>query len=186
MALQKLFIGKQIRLTALQQSDLETIAHWYHDSDFIRLYDGTVAAPRNREHWQKWYDDLNKSVNAYQFAIRLLDDKAIIGLIGLDGIIWNQGVSGVGIAIGDPIQRGKGYGHEAMQLILQFAFHECNLHRVQLSVFSYNTAAIKLYERLGFIKEGVYREFILRDGMRHDMLLYSMLRHEWEAQSQNG
>ena len=58
-----------------------------------------------------------------------------------------------------------------MRLALRFAFHELNLHRLQLTVFGYNEAAIRLYERLGFTREGhVPRIHLLRDGQRYDML----------------
>jgi len=67
-----------------------------------------------------------------------------------------------------------------MQLALQFAFNELNLHRLQLTVFSYNDRAIALYEKLGFQREGVYREFLQRDGERHDMYLYGLLLREWQ------
>jgi RimJ/RimL family protein N-acetyltransferase len=70
-----------------------------------------------------------------------------------------------------------------MALVLRFAFHEINLHRLQLTVFAYNERAIASYERLGFVREGVFREFINHDGRRYDMILYGLLRHEWEARS---
>ncbi len=66
-----------------------------------------------------------------------------------------------------------------MELALRFAFNELNLYRVQLTVFSYNERAINLYEKLGFQREGVFREHIQRDGRRHDMILYGLLRQEW-------
>ena len=89
-------------------------------------------------------------------------------------------MSGVSIAIGEAKCRGKGYGYEVMQLVLRFAFDELNLHRIQLTVFSYNERAIALYEKLGFHREGVYREHLQRDGRRYDMYLYGLLRSEWE------
>ena len=52
---------------------------------------------------------------------------------------------------------------------------------MQLTVFAYNERAIALYEKLGFVREGVYREFLARDGVRYDMYLYGLLRREWEA-----
>ncbi len=78
---------------------------------------------------------------------------------------------------------GQGYGYEAMVLALNFAFNELNLHRLQLTVYSYNERAIHLYERLGFQREGVYREFLLRDGQYHDMYQYGILSHEWLGRS---
>jgi RimJ/RimL family protein N-acetyltransferase len=69
---------------------------------------------------------------------------------------------------------------------LRFAFHELNLFRVCLTVFSYNAAAIALYEQLGFTREGTYREHIERDGQRYDMVLYGLLRPEWEKMQGSG
>ena len=85
------------------------------------------------------------------------------------------------IGLGDSANWSKGYGNEATRLALGFAFNELNLHRVQLTVFDYNSRAIHLYEKLGFQQEGIYREFLQRDGRRFDMYLYGLLRHEWEA-----
>jgi RimJ/RimL family protein N-acetyltransferase len=70
-----------------------------------------------------------------------------------------------------------------MGLALRFAFDELNLHRLQLTAFSYNERAVALYEKLGFRQEGVFREFLQRDGRRHDMILFGLLRHEWEQRS---
>jgi len=64
-----------------------------------------------------------------------------------------------------------------------FAFDELNLHRVTATVFSNNERSIALFEKLGFRREGVYREFLQRDGRRYDMYLYGLLRPEWEAQN---
>jgi RimJ/RimL family protein N-acetyltransferase len=66
---------------------------------------------------------------------------------------------------------------------LDFGFNELNFYRIQLNVISYNDVAINLYESIGFKKEGIYRNFILRDGKRYDMYLYGMLREEWICQS---
>ncbi len=72
-----------------------------------------------------------------------------------------------------------------MQLALNFAFNELNLHRVCLTVFSYNETAVTLYESLGFRREGIYREHVERDGRRHDMILFGILRREWEDKNQS-
>lgn len=71
-----------------------------------------------------------------------------------------------------------------MELALDFAFYELNLNRVQLTVFDYNQSAISLYKKLGFQQEGSYREFIHRNGKRHDMLLFGLLKREWESRTE--
>jgi len=130
----------------------------------------------------KWVEGAQKSTTGYLFAIRTLEGDDLLGFVEVNGILWNQGTAWLGIGVGDQENRGKGIGAEAMSLALRFAFHELNLHRVQLTVFAYNNRAIALYEKLGFQREGVYREFLHRDGLRYDMYLYGLLRREWEAQ----
>ncbi|MBI5667699.1 MAG: GNAT family N-acetyltransferase [Chloroflexi bacterium] len=124
---------------------------------------------------------MDHSDRDFLFGIRLRETDQLIGLISLEQIDWPNGTAWMGVGIGEPEHRGKGYGSEAIRLLLKFAFHEINLHRVQLTVFAYNPAAITMYEKLGFVKEGIMRERLHRDGQRHDVLLYALLRPEWEA-----
>ncbi|MBI1929852.1 GNAT family N-acetyltransferase [Candidatus Poribacteria bacterium] len=176
-----LLYGTTVRLTSLTPDDLPTLARWYQHADFLRLLDAVPAYPKTEAALARWLEERHKATDAFLFAMRLLDSDELVGYIELDGILWTHQVSGVAIAIGDAANWGKGYGYEAMQLALRFAFDELNLHRVQLTVFSYNARAIALYEKLGFQREGVHREFIHRDGKRYDMYLYGLLRCEWKA-----
>lgn len=180
--LSRLFIGEKIRLTSLRSEDVTTVTRWYHDSDFMRHFDGTPAFPRTEEQLKKWFDDNNTSKDEYIFAIRPLASEEMVGWIFLDDISWAHRTAWIALAFGDESNRGRGYGYEAMQLMLKFAFHELNLHRVQLTVFEYNTRAIRLYEKLGFMREGVQRERLQRDGRRYDMIFYGLLVHEWKTE----
>jgi RimJ/RimL family protein N-acetyltransferase len=180
MILSKLLHGSRIRLTALTSDDLPTIARWYEDAEFMRLYDARPAQPKSKAELEQWMEDLQKDKNAVVFAIRPANSEGLIGTIELDGILWAHGVCGLSIAIGDRAHWGQGFGYEATRLALDFAFNELNLHRVTSTVFSYNARSIALFEKLGFQREGVYREFLQRDGKRHDMLLYGLLAREWQ------
>lgn len=179
MIADNLFRGERVRLTAITQEDLPTLARWHNDAGFLRLLDARVAKPQTTAELGKWLDDAQRSPNGYLFAIRPLEREDLLGWIELDGILWNQGVAWLGIGIGDREHWGQGIGGEALRLALNFAFNELNLRRVQLTVFAYNDRAIALYERLGFVREGAYREFLSRDGERYDMYLYGLLRREW-------
>jgi len=66
-----------------------------------------------------------------------------------------------------------------MRILLEFGFNDLNFHRIQLNVLEFNDKAIALYERCGFRKEGVLREFVLRDGKRYNLVLYGLLKNEW-------
>lgn len=179
---ENLWEGKLVRLTGLTKEDAKEMARWRNDAGFLRLLDATAARPVSEDQLSKWIEDEQKNDRSYQFAIRRTADDALIGQIGLDSILWSHGVAWLSVEIGERANWGKGYGSEAMHLILNFAFRELNLHRVQLTVFAYNSRAVALYEKLGFQREGVHREFMQRDGSRYDMYLYGLLRREWEAQ----
>lgn len=181
MILSKLLCGDRVRLTALTLDDLQTMARWFENAEFMRLYDARPARPKSVAELIHWLEELQKAKNDFAFAVRPLESKDLVGYVELDGILWPHGVCGFSIAIGDRANWGRGYGYEAAQLALAFAFGEINLHRVTATVFSYNERSIALFEKLGFQREGMYREFLQRDGKRYDMLLYGLLRHEWEA-----
>ena len=184
MNLSRLVHGSRVRLTALRQDDLPTIARWYEDAGFMRLYDARPAVPKTEAALARWLEEVGKAENTLAFAIRPVEGDDLIGTLELDGILWTHGVCGIGIAIGDRANWGQGYGTEAAGLALAFAFDELNLHRVQATVFSTNERSIALFEKLGFRREGVFREFLHRDGERYDMVLYGLLEHEWRARGE--
>jgi RimJ/RimL family protein N-acetyltransferase len=177
---QTLLHGARIHLMALTQDDLPVIAVWYQDAEFMRLLDATPAHPKTVESLRTWLDDAQKASDGYLFGIRLLSDDTLIGFIEVDGILWTHGTAWFSIAIGVREYREQGYGTEAARLALAFAFQEFNMHRVQATVFSYNRRSMTMFERLGFRREGAFREFLHRDGERYDMLLYGILRREFE------
>lgn len=179
--------GSRVRLTSWLPQDLPALARWYQQSDFLRLLDARPAYPYSETFLGQWLEERQKSNDAFIFAVRPVSTEpnapandSLLGYVELDGILWNHQVSWISLAIGEE-HWGQGYGYEAMQLALSFAFEELNLHRIQLTVFSYNDRAIALYEKLGFQREGVYRQFVQRSGDRHDMYLYGLLRPEWQG-----
>jgi RimJ/RimL family protein N-acetyltransferase len=176
-----LWRGERVRLTALTKQDTAQVAGWSSDAGLLRLLNAIPARPQTEAAVAKDLEESEKQQNAFIFAIRPTDGDELLGYLELDGILWANGVGWIAIGIGDRANWGKGYGREAMTLALDYAFRELNLHRVQLTVFAYNERAIALYEKLGFQREGVYREFLHRDGKRYDMYLYGLLRAEWES-----
>jgi RimJ/RimL family protein N-acetyltransferase len=177
---ENIFVGQQVRLTALTQDDLNTVALWYQDAGYLRLLDAAVAKPKSRGELQRWLTQAHEARDGFVFGIRRLEVDALIGYVELDGILWNQQTGFIALGIGERDNWDRGYGTEALQLAMRFAFDELNLHRVSLNVFSYNRRAMALYEKLGFRQEGLQREVVQRDGRRHDLVWYGLLRREWE------
>jgi RimJ/RimL family protein N-acetyltransferase len=172
--------GTEVTLAPLTDDDLPTIAGWREDGLYLRLLDAAPAYPGTLERLRAQLLGGDRDTS-FPFAVRTAGEGRLVGFAVLDGILWSQGNAWLTIAIGDAGDRGKGYGRDAVSLLLAFGFGELNLRRVTLTVFSYNTPAMHLYETLGFVREGSFRSFLLRDGQTYDMHLYGMLRSEWEA-----
>lgn len=171
--------GDKVRLTALAEEDLEAIAAWQDDTDLLRRFDAQAAAPKGQAQLRQWLRQRQERPDGYLFAVRAVDGAELLGYAEIDGILWPHRAGWLSIVIAPREHWGRGFGREAMHLLLWFAFAELNLHRVQLTVFADNARAISLYEGLGFQREGVFREFLARDGGRQDMLLYGLLAREW-------
>jgi RimJ/RimL family protein N-acetyltransferase len=176
-----LLVGKKVKLTSLNEEDIFEFQRWYNDVAFMRHYDTVSAIPKNIEDVKEMVDDIRKCNTSYIFAIKNLEVEEFVGVTGFENISWNNGTALIYIGIGEVKHRGQGYAKEAFKLTMEFGFEELNFHRIYLTVLEYNEPAIKLYEKLGFKREGVHREFIHRDGKRYDMYLYGILRHEWDA-----
>ncbi len=177
---QTAFTGKLVRLAAINlEEDPEKIARWFQDSEYQQLESSGPASLWTPKQIKEWFDkDPDQS---YHFAIRTLSDDRLIGHVGLDGIDWVARNAWVGIGIGEREYWGKGYGTDAMNLILRFAFESLNLNRVSLDVFEYNQRAYLSYCKCGFKDEGRMRQWMQRGGERHDMIFMGILREEWEA-----
>lgn len=177
--MRNLLDGENVRLNAIRETDLERIEEWHNDVRFLRYYDMLPAVPQTGKDVKKFIDEMTESKDGYIFAIRQKNSDQIIGVTGFNDIIWTNGVATMFIGIGDENYKGRGIGHEAIQLLLDFGFNELNFYRIQLNVIAYNEKAIRAYEKSGFKREGAFREFIYRDGLRYDMYLYGLLKSEW-------
>jgi len=179
MNMRGLLEGENLKLTSIRDSDFYSLENWFNDVAFLRHYDIMPATPKSKKELDELLIYYGDSHERCIYAIREKKEDKIIGVAGFDNIVWTSGVATVFIGIGESAFRGKGYGKEALSLLLDFGFNELNFHRIQLNVISYNLNAIRLYEGLGFVKEGVCRELVYRDGKRYDLYQYGLLKPEW-------
>ncbi len=176
--------GEMVRLAAVNpETDSKLFAKWARDTEYLRMLDTSPVRQWSERQYKKWFkEDLEKGKrDDFLFLIRTLENDEAIGFIELDGVHWSHGDSYVGIGIGEREYWGKGFGTDAMKVVLRYAFEELNLHRVSLNVFEYNQRAIRSYEKVGFVVEGRERQFMRREGQRWDMIFMGILRAEWEA-----
>lgn len=179
-----LFRGELVRLTAEEPELLgKTFSSWDRDSEFRRLLDDEPPCLWSAKKIKEWFekDSYEGDESGLSFCIRTLQEDCLIGFIGLWDIEWSHGDAEVGIGIGDRERWGKGYGTDAMRVILRYGFTELNLERITLGVFGYNGRAIRSYEKAGFTVEVRMRQALYRDGSRADIVFMGILRDEWQA-----
>jgi RimJ/RimL family protein N-acetyltransferase len=183
---QQLFQGEHICLGPIDhERDAEIESFWTHQSDYMRLTYLTPALPRSVAQVKKLYETLEKDQeerhDQFYFTIRMCTDDRLIGFTRLSGIEWTNGSGLVHMSIGDPADRSRGYGKEALNLTLRYAFDELNLYRLTAMVAEYNLAAQRLFEKAGFTQEVRRRQALNRDGRRWDLFHYGILFKEWKG-----
>jgi len=179
---QNIFRGALVRLTTEDPEPAsQALSRWARDSEYTRLLDSFPSRLWSARKIQSWIErDFETGYrDGYFFEIRTIVEDRLIGYIILFGLSWPHGDAEVGIGLGDRGFWGKGYGTDAMRVLLRYAFTELNLRRVTLGVFAYNPRAIKSYEKAGFKVEGRLRQYISREGQRSDMIVMGVLREEW-------
>lgn len=180
----QLFEGKNIRFAAFNpDKDAEVFAKWTNDPEYLRLTQYDPVRPLSPFHIKKKYEEIEKEMGREQFyfVIRTQGDDRAIGFAHIFWIQWNHGNARFSLGIASPDDRGKGYGTEALQMLLRYAFQELNLYRLTHDVFEYNPEGKKFLEHNGFQCEVRRREAIYRAGRYWDDLAYGILAQEWAA-----
>jgi RimJ/RimL family protein N-acetyltransferase len=180
-----LFESQDLRLGPIDhEKDPEIESKWTHDSEFMRLMETTPARPISAAVLKKQYEKLEKQIeedkNMYHFMIRAKADDRLIGKAAIQWIEWTNGNAFLRMGIGSADDRRKGYGTQALQMILRFAFAELNLFRLSAIVPEYNEGAIALLQKFGFTREVCRRSALERDARRWDLYVFGLLRDEWQ------
>jgi len=172
--------GERIQLGPVKREYIDSYLKWLNDPELTQYL--SIFLPLTRMKEEDWVENLKNRNDTIVFGILLLDENSgekLIGNCGLHEIDWKNRVAEVGIMIGEKELHGKGYGTEAMEIILEYGFETVNLNRIQLHVYDFNIRAIKSYNKIGFIEEGRMRQAQFKNGKYHDMILMSMLHEEW-------
>ena len=184
----QLFDGQDIRFGPIDyDKDPEVESKWTHNAEFMRLFAIEPARPVSPAIVKKQYEKLEKRMeeerNFYHFMIRANTDDRLIGTAMIARVEWTNGNGQIRIGIGSAEDRCKGYGTQAMKLLLRFAFAELNLFRVSADVPEYNEGAMALLKKFSFVEEVCRRKALERDGRRWDLLVFGLLKDEWQGQA---
>lgn len=176
-----MFTGELVTLGAIQREYLPRYVEWLNDWEVRHFLAPTLLYPYTMQDEEGWFNRQREEQDARHFAILTRAEGRLLGNCGLHQIDWTNRHCIFGIFIGDKNDWGKGYGADATRTLLQYAFDEANLHRIELEVFDFNARAIQMYEKVGFRHEGTRKQALFRQGAWHDEHIMAILRDEWAA-----
>lgn len=174
--------GEKVTLRAMRRDDLPLLCQYNNDLEVELAGGGDPPMPQSLERLQAEFDSKvgGGGRDGTEFAIEA-DGKCIgqCALFRFDNVAQT---CELGIAIGDKAYWGKGYGSDAIRLLLRYAFRLRNLRRVYLTVVGNNTRAIHAYQKCGFVEEGRLRQHVWHDGQYIDLVYMGILRQDWQAE----
>ncbi|NPV02852.1 MAG: GNAT family N-acetyltransferase [Brevinematales bacterium] len=171
--------GRKCYLSPLREEDTYILAKWQNDPE--------VSFPLNNTHRQldmnaeKEFLEMIRQNGWHYFIIVARNDGEPIGACFLLEVDMHNRTAEFGIFIGDKTRWKQGYATEATRLILDYGFRVLTLHNIWLRVFAFNTAAMKVYRRVGFKEIGFQREIRLMNGKYYDFYMMDILSEEFEG-----
>ena len=172
----KKLVGDRIYLSPRSIEDVEKFTEWMNDF-YVTDYTGRSWQIMSLEGERKYLEeDINPEAT---FSIVTLNEDKLIGTIGLEDINHMDKTATLGIFIGDKDYQSKGYGTEAVRLVLDYGFNYLNLHSIKLDVMSFNERAINCYNKCGFKETGRKRESKYINGKDYDTLSMDILKSEF-------
>ncbi|MDF1750894.1 MAG: GNAT family protein [Alphaproteobacteria bacterium] len=167
-------------LRGFREEDGPHLATWW-DNARVTEYLEMGARPTRKKDLDSYLATAVQSDDSVCFAICEASTGKIIGTCGLYLISWISRRAQFNILIGDVEAWDKGHGSRAARLTLAYGFNTLNLNSINLGVNTEIKRAMKSYENAGYVKEGIRRSFIFRNGRYYDVALYSVLKDEFAA-----
>ncbi|MHB8482289.1 MAG: UDP-4-amino-4,6-dideoxy-N-acetyl-beta-L-altrosamine N-acetyltransferase [Nitrospiria bacterium] len=161
-------------LTPISESDLERVLEW-RNAKRIRANMFSDHLISMEEH-KAWFEKLKKDEFSTFLIFRF--QKKPIGIISISQWDKRNQTCFWGFYIGEP-DAPKGCGTFMGFLGLEYIFKSLKVRKVCGEVFAFNSASIRFHQKLGFVKEGRFKEFILKNGKYEDVLFFSLFQKKW-------
>ncbi len=179
--------GRKTRIRPMRPDEAPMVYGWTADPDVRPFWGGSDHYNDLDDflrHWEPHYLDGSQPELGRCFTIEadsLSADRRsrTIGMINYNRVDTSSCSTEIDIVIGAPGYRDRGYGTDALRAFLGFLFDDVGLHRVWLATYDYNARARRVYEKIGFVREGVMRQSELVDGRWVDGVIYGILEDEF-------
>lgn len=176
--------GERITLRGIRREDLPRLCEFNNDIEVEVAGGGDPPMPQSLDRLQAEWDKQASEGGRDGCWFAIEADGKLIGQAALFGFDHCRGIARIaelGIGIGDKEYWGKGYGREAVSLLIEYGFRYWNLHRIWLTTHSKNERALRCYLGCGFVEEGRLRQHVWQAGEYADLVQMGVLREEWEA-----
>ena len=175
----KTLVGDNVYLSPISLDDVEKYAEMVND---IKVSVGLgYLSYTNIIDFESEKEFLISVKKEKMFAVRLLENDNLLGNVGFNSVDLLNRTAVIGIMLGNPRHQRKGYGTEALKLILDYGFSFLNLRNISLSVFEYNEPAYNLYKKVGFKEVGRLRKALEIMGKTYDVIILDMLKEEFQS-----
>ncbi|MFA1822934.1 GNAT family N-acetyltransferase [Virgibacillus oceani] len=173
-----------IRLEHFDKKDFDLLISWIDSPEFLMQWAGSnFSYPLNHDQLNQYIkgaNEQNSRVHIYKVIFN--ETNKTIGHISLNNIDLKNRSARMGkVLLGDNSLRGKGIGREMVDALLNIAFNDLSIHRVGLGVFDFNELAIRSYEKVGFVKEGLLRDVRKMGDEYWSLWEMSILEDEWKS-----
>lgn len=174
--------GDKVLLRALERDDLELLCKWWNDPE-IALAMGGRRHVSSIEETEAWFEgELGKTEPGEGRTFGIADLQGhLLGTVRYGAFDPCDRACDVSLYLGESENRNKGYGTAALGVLLDYLFADLGLNRVRLYVHHENAGAIRCYEKVGFVREGVCRQMRYFAGRFHDFVLMSVLSGQWKG-----
>lgn len=166
--------GNKIHLRGISTEDNSMLLEMMNDPDTEHMIGG-YSWPSSMEDQMKWFSKLGHDNSVLRCIIAENNSGISIGTLIINEIDMKNGTGHIHIKIVGDSFRGKGYGTDAINTAVNYAFKELRLNCVYANILDYNQASIKLFEKCGFKRDGVLRSRVYKQGKYNDVFAYSRL-----------
>ena len=172
--------GEKVALGPLSRNYLGHFHRWFNDMDVMTTY-SIRWSPKSEEGAEAWYRRVSEDPQAVGFMVYARAGLVPLGYTLLLNVNHYHQIADFDIILGEKAIWGQGYGTEATQLTLDYAFTALNMHSVMLTVRAFNERGLHAYERAGFRVFGRRREARQLAGRRYDVIYMECLASEFQS-----